>query len=60
MADRQTSISDAKYQSCSSAPALIRVEEDAGHGIGSTHEQQMAQLADEWTFLLANLGQTRE
>jgi prolyl oligopeptidase len=44
----------------SRAPALIRVEEDAGHGVGSTQEQRMSQTADEWAFLLATLGEASE
>jgi prolyl oligopeptidase len=33
-------------------PTLVRVETDAGHGIGSTRDQGFAQTADVWAFLL--------
>jgi prolyl oligopeptidase len=34
-------------------PILIRVEEDAGHGIGSSRDQRYAEAADSYGFLLA-------
>ncbi len=37
-------------------PALLRVDFDAGHGIGSTREQVLAQYADIYSFLLWQLG----
>lgn len=33
-------------------PILLRVDFDAGHGLGSSRTQREEQLADEWTFLL--------
>ena len=36
----------------SAHPILVRVEEDAGHGIGSTRDQGFAETADVWAFLL--------
>jgi prolyl oligopeptidase len=36
----------------SGRPVLFRVDYKAGHGIGSTREQQQAMLADKWGFLL--------
>ncbi|UCH09392.1 MAG: prolyl oligopeptidase family serine peptidase, partial [Fidelibacterota bacterium] len=36
----------------SDKPVLFRVDYDAGHGIGSTRAQYLAQLADTWAFLL--------
>ena len=36
----------------SNNPVLFRVEYSAGHGIGSTRQQYLKQLADEWAFLL--------
>ena len=33
-------------------PALLRVESDAGHGVGSTRDQLISFLADEWAFVL--------
>ncbi len=38
-------------------PILLRVDYDAGHGIGSTKAQYIAELADEWSFLLWQFGQ---
>ena len=37
-------------------PVLLRVDYDAGHGIGSTRLQRDAQLADSFSFLLWQLG----
>jgi len=37
-------------------PVLLRVDYDAGHGIGSTKSQREADEADEWSFLLWQLG----
>ena len=42
--------------SASGKPVLLRVDYDAGHGIGSTRVQRDQQLADEETFLLWQLG----
>jgi prolyl oligopeptidase len=38
------------------SPALLRVDFDAGHGIGSTREQVLAQYADIYSFLFWQLG----
>ena len=43
----------------SGKPVLLRVDYDAGHGIGSTRTQRDAQLADEFAFLLWQLGGTK-
>jgi prolyl oligopeptidase len=40
----------------STHPILVRVEEDAGHGIGSTRDQAFAETADVWAFLLHQFG----
>ena len=40
----------------SKRPILIRVDANAGHGIGSTREQGFAERADAWSFLLQALG----
>jgi prolyl oligopeptidase len=37
-------------------PILLRVDYDAGHGIGSTKEQTAALTADTWSFLFWQLG----
>ncbi|MDB5319759.1 MAG: f1pep1 2 [Phycisphaerales bacterium] len=42
----------------SGKPVLFRVDYDAGHGIGSTKEQHHQQLADEWAFLLWQMGES--
>lgn len=38
------------------APILLRLDQQAGHGIGSTENQIQARLADEWAFLLWQFG----
>ncbi len=40
----------------SGKPVLLRVDYDAGHGIGSTKSQRDAELADEVAFLFWQLG----
>jgi len=40
----------------SNGPVLFRVDYDAGHGIGSTRDQYLRELADEYAFLLWRLG----
>ena len=37
-------------------PVLLRVEEQAGHGLGSTREQEDTELADRFAFLLQQFG----
>ncbi len=37
-------------------PVLLRVEFDAGHGLGSTREQSDAERADEYSFVLWRTG----
>ena len=44
-----------QHATTSGKPVLLRVDYDAGHGLGSTRVQYLDQLADEWSFLLANL-----
>jgi prolyl oligopeptidase len=34
-------------------PVIVRVEADAGHGVGSTRDQAFAERADDWAFMLA-------
>ena len=41
----------------SGKPILLRVDYDAGHGIGSTKAQDAADEADEWSFLLWQFGE---
>jgi prolyl oligopeptidase len=40
----------------SKKPILVRVEGDAGHGIGSTRDQAFAERADVWSFMLWAYG----
>jgi prolyl oligopeptidase len=40
----------------SGRPILLRVDSDAGHGIGSTRPQREQQLADELSFILWQSG----
>jgi prolyl oligopeptidase len=42
----------------SGRPVLFRVDYDAGHGIGSTRKQHQEERADEWAFLLWQMGET--
>ncbi len=48
----------ARTQAATSSdrPVLLRVDYDAGHGIGSSVSQYAAQLADEWAFALWQTG----
>jgi prolyl oligopeptidase len=45
--------------STSGKPILLRVDFDAGHGIGSTRAQQDREAADTYAFLLWQLGEPR-
>jgi prolyl oligopeptidase len=40
----------------SKKPVLLRVDFDAGHGLGSTRDQYDERVADQWSFLLWQLG----
>ncbi len=40
----------------SGKPILLRVDYDAGHGLGSTKSQRDVELADEISFLFWQLG----
>jgi prolyl oligopeptidase len=48
----------ARLQAATSSakPIVLRADFDAGHGIGSSRTQLVAERADEWTFLLWQLG----
>ncbi len=48
----------ARLQAASSSgkPVLLRVDYDAGHGVGSTRAQQDREAADTYVFLLWQLG----
>ena len=51
----------ARLQSATTSgkPILLRVEYEAGHGIGSTKTQVEQETADEWSFLFWQLGVAR-
>lgn len=48
----------ARLQAATSSgkPVLLRVDYEAGHGVGSTKSQTQRLLADQWSFLLWQLG----
>jgi prolyl oligopeptidase len=48
----------ATLQACQAGPApvLTRIETKAGHGAGKPTDKIIAELADEWAFLVKNLG----
>ena len=48
----------ARLQAATSSgkPVVLRVDFDAGHGIGSSRTQALDERADEWAFLLWQLG----
>ena len=43
----------------SSSPILLRTSASSGHGIGTALGERIKQLADEYSFLFAQLGMTR-
>jgi prolyl oligopeptidase len=49
----------ARLQAATSGgrPILLRVDYEAGHGIGNTKDQRERESADEWSFLLWQFGQ---
>jgi len=42
------------------APVLIRIETRAGHGAGKPTTKQIEEVADQWAFLVKNLGVSRK
>jgi prolyl oligopeptidase len=48
----------ARVQAATSSgrPVLLRVDYDAGHGVGSSASQSEANLADRWSFALWQMG----
>ena len=44
----------------SSNPILLRTSSSAGHGIGTALSERIKQLADEYSFLFAQLGMTKK
>jgi prolyl oligopeptidase len=49
-------IAGLQVATSSDRPILLRVDFDAGHGLGSSRTQHEEQIADEWTFLLWQSG----
>ena len=49
----------ARLQAATSSkkPVLLRVDYEAGHGIGSTKTQRQQEMADQWSFLLWQFGE---
>jgi prolyl oligopeptidase len=49
----------ARVQAATSSglPVLLRIDYDAGHGVGSSLPQRANQLADEWSFALWQMGE---
>ena len=45
--------------SASGKPVILRVETDAGHGIGSTRKQRDDETADTYAFILWQTGDAR-
>ena len=39
-----------------SRPVLMRLDYDAGHGVGNTKKQQLEERADFYSFLLWQMG----
>ena len=48
----------ARFQQASTSgkPVLLRLDAQAGHGIGNTAQQGHAMRADEWAFMLWQMG----
>ncbi len=52
----------ARLQAATSSgkPILLRVDYDAGHGLGSTKSQVEAELTDQFAFLVWQLGASKQ
>jgi len=48
----------ARLQAATSGgkPVLLRIDYDAGHGVGSTRQQRNEEVADVYAFLFQQLG----
>ena len=55
----QSAKAGARLQAASSSgrPVLLRLDGQAGHGVGSTAQQQASKLGDIYAFLLWQFGQ---
>jgi len=51
----------ARLQAATSSgrPVIVRVETDAGHGLGSTRKQRDDESADTYAFILSQVGDPR-
>jgi prolyl oligopeptidase len=51
----------ARLQKATSSgkPVILRVETDAGHGLGSTRQQRDVETADTYAFILNQTGDPR-
>jgi prolyl oligopeptidase len=49
----------ARTQAATSSgrPVLLRIDYDAGHGVGSSLSQIASAMADEWSFALWQMGE---
>ena len=45
-----------QYSHSGDAPVLARIETKAGHGAGKPTSKQIEEVADQWAFLVKNLG----
>jgi prolyl oligopeptidase len=44
------------HATISGRPVLLRLDYDAGHGVGSTKQQMLAERADVFSFFLWQMG----
>ena len=51
-------MSNLQYAQAGPAPVLARIETQAGHGAGKPTAKLIDEAADEWAFLVKNLGMT--
>jgi prolyl oligopeptidase len=49
-------IASLQYAQAGPAPVLARIETRAGHGAGKPTAKMIEEIADEWAFLVKNLG----
>jgi prolyl oligopeptidase len=49
-----------QHAQAGSAPVLIRIETRAGHGAGKPTPMLIEEIADQYTFLVKNLGMTAD
>lgn len=54
--ERGVANSNDKSAAACGKPVLLRIDDDAGHGIGSTKKQRNEENADIYAFLFQQLG----